>query len=158
MHPVAAALAVSFFIGLCSSLYGTSLSTLIQIRTEPARLGRVMSVVNVSSYGTVPVSNALTGTIAALGSAPGAYLVGAAIEGAAAVAGLISRPVRTAVFPAGASPGDARDADAGSGPGPDRETGAIAQDDVCTFDVSTAIPASSHSIADYAMFTPLLST
>lgn len=143
MHPIAAALAVSFFIGLCSSLYGTSLSTLIQIRTEPAQLGRVMSVVNVSSYGTVPVSNALTGTMAALGSVPGAYLVGAAIEGAAAVVGLISRPVRTAVFPAGigARPGDARSADAGSGPGPDRETGVSAQDDVDALESRDLQPA-----------------
>jgi MFS family permease len=94
------ALAVSFGIGACSSLYGTTLSTLIQVRSDPARLARVMSVVNLSSYGTVPVANAMTGTISALASVPGAFLVGAAVEGVAAVAGLISRPVRSAAFPA----------------------------------------------------------
>jgi predicted MFS family arabinose efflux permease len=104
------ALALSFGIGVCSSLYGTTVSTLIQVRSDPARRARVMSVVNLSSYGSVPVANAMTGTISALASVPGAFLAGAAIEGVAAVGGLICRSVRTAAFPvsdpvAGDSPG-----------------------------------------------------
>ncbi len=94
-----AALALSLVIGVCASLYGTTVNTLIQVNTDPASLVRVMSVVNLSSYGAVPVANAVTGITAALASVPGAYLVGAVIEGSAAVAGLLSRSLRAAVLP-----------------------------------------------------------
>jgi MFS family permease len=95
------ALALSLVIGVCASLYGTTVNTLVQLSTEPGRLARVMSVVSLSSYGATPVANAVTGTAAALASVPGAYLVGAAIEAAAAATGLFSRALRTATFPAG---------------------------------------------------------
>jgi predicted MFS family arabinose efflux permease len=98
--PLGWALAVSFAIGVVGSLSGTTLSTLIQVRAEPAELARVMSVVNLSSFGAVPIGNALTGLVSAVASVPGAYLVGAALEGVAALTGLAGRRVRTAAFPA----------------------------------------------------------
>jgi predicted MFS family arabinose efflux permease len=97
-----AALALSLMIGVCASLYGTTVNTLVQLNADPARLARVMSMVSLSSYGATPVANAITGTAAALFAIPGAYLVGAAIEAAAAVTGLCSRPLRAAAFPAAA--------------------------------------------------------
>jgi MFS family permease len=93
------ALALSLVIGVCASLYGTTVNTLIQFDADPSSLVRVMSVVNLSSYGVTPVANAVTGTTAALVSVPGAYLVGAVLEGTAAAAGLLSRPLRTAALP-----------------------------------------------------------
>ncbi len=95
------ALALSLVIGVCASLYGTTVNTLVQLNADPGRLARIMSMVSLSSYGATPVANAITGTAAALVSVPGAYLVGAAIEVAAAVTGLFSRPLRAAVLPAG---------------------------------------------------------
>jgi MFS family permease len=97
------ALVLSLVIGVCASLYGTTVNTLVQLSTEPGRLARVMSVVSLSSYGAAPVANAVTGTAAALASVPGAYLIGAAIEAAAAATGLFSRALRTATFPAAAA-------------------------------------------------------
>jgi MFS family permease len=99
------ALTLSLVIGVCASLYGTTVNTLIQLNADPSSLVRVMSVVNLSSYGMTPVANAVTGTTAALASVPGAFLVSAVLEGGAAVAGLFSRPLRTAVLPTLSRPG-----------------------------------------------------
>jgi predicted MFS family arabinose efflux permease len=99
-----AALALSFAIGVFASLFGTVVTTLVQLSAEPAALVRVMSVVNLSSYGSAPVANAVTGVTAALASVPGAFLLGGVIEVAAALAGLCLRSVRNVRFP---SPPDA---------------------------------------------------
>jgi predicted MFS family arabinose efflux permease len=104
-----AALALSGVIGVCASFYGTTVISLVQVNTEPASLVRVMSVVSLSTYGAAPVANAVTGTVAALTSIPGAYLVGAAIEAAAALSGLLSRPLRAAAFPAASRAADTAD-------------------------------------------------
>lgn len=101
VHELPLALVVAAVAGVASSLAGTTIITLVQLRAEPAQLGRVMSVVSLSSYGTVPIANAMTGTIAAIASVPPAFLVGAALEGIAAIVGMASRAVRTATLPNG---------------------------------------------------------
>jgi MFS family permease len=92
-----AALAISLLVGICSSATGTTLITLVQRRAEPSQLGRVMSVVSLTGYSTVPVANALTGAVAAAASAAGAFAAGGGIVGVAAVAAVLTRPVRRSV-------------------------------------------------------------
>jgi predicted MFS family arabinose efflux permease len=93
------ALTLSFVIGVAASLYGTTLVTMIQLSADPGNLVQVTSVVGLSSYGTVPVSNTATAVTAALASVPGAYLLGAFIDFVAAGVALAIRPVRTMSFP-----------------------------------------------------------
>ncbi|MGH3156852.1 MAG: MFS transporter [Streptosporangiaceae bacterium] len=94
------ALPLSFVIGVAASLYGTTLMTMVQLSADPGNLVQMMSVVSLSSYGTVPVSNSVTAVTAVLASVPGAYLLGAFIEFVAAGVALAVRPVRTMSFPA----------------------------------------------------------
>jgi len=104
VHGLPAALALSFTIGVFASLFGTTVTTFIQLSAEPAELVRVMSVANLSSYGSAPVANAMTGVTAALASIPGAFLLGGVIETAAAVAAISFRSVRNIRFPAPPAP------------------------------------------------------
>ncbi|MGR6914290.1 MFS transporter [[Actinomadura] parvosata] len=88
------ALPVSVLVGVTASLSGTTVMTLVQLNSDPARLATVMSVVTLSSYGTVPVANALTGVVAAALAVPYVFVVGALIQLVAVGIGVGSRSVR----------------------------------------------------------------
>ena len=91
LHHVAAAVVLFSLLGFCCILFITTTLSLVQLHTEDAFRGRVMSIYSFVFLGITPVGNLLTGVLMEWAGAAG----GLVACGAAAIIGLLLIEWRT---------------------------------------------------------------
>jgi hypothetical protein len=99
---VATAVLAATFVGAASVAFMTSVTSIVQLRTAPSMLGRVLALQTVVIIGTTPIGGPLLGALADLTGARVPILVGAAAAAVAAVAGVVAAR-RLAARPAAAA-------------------------------------------------------
>lgn len=89
------AVGLACLLGLGAGIYGTIINALLLTSTPTTELGRVMSVLSLASYGSVPISYALTGILAGATSAEVPFIVGGLVVLLAAIAALLQPRLRS---------------------------------------------------------------
>lgn len=84
------AIAASVFVGAASVAFMTAVTSIVQLRTEPSMLGRVLALQTVVIIGTTPIGGPLLGALADLTDARIPILIGAVAAGIAAAGGLLA--------------------------------------------------------------------
>ena len=88
------AVGLACLLGLGAGIYGTIINALLLTSTPTSELGRVMSVLSLASYGSVPISYALTGILADALRAETPFIIGGLVVLLAAVAALLHPRLR----------------------------------------------------------------